>query len=320
MKHIAIIKQSLLLVAGALAVMLTGCIKDDLAECSKLTLKVEGLDANSGQILDITRQGLVTDATLYIFDENNNLLEARDLSADFILAKEEIKLDKYPDHTKLKIVAWGNVKGGNQTVAQPKTLDELKLQLKSTEDGFAQSPDSLYYGAKDNVETLGDGIVVKDESDREIAIRLKTGTYTIKTIGLPNALKAYGLKSASDFDFYIDQTLNTYNNAGKLEGDSIGYNPEGEYDSAQEWLTKGVIDNAALGGKQNSFSGKNLGVAIKSKDESVDKTLYTDDEGNPFEIPEGGRLDVQILFGEDGTISARMRITPWGVVEEDIEF
>ena len=316
MKHIAIIKQSLLLVAGALAVMLTGCIKDDLAECSKLTLKVEGLDANSGEILDITRQGLVTDATLYIFDENNSLLEARDLSADFILAKEEIKLDKYPDHTKLKIVAWGNVKGGNQTVAQPKTLDELKLQLKSTEEGFAQSPDSLYYGAKD-VTSLGSGIV---GGDGEVAVRLKTGTYTIKTIGLSNALKAYGLKSASDFDFYIDQTLNTYDNAGKLEGDSIGYNPEGEYDSAQEWLTKGVIDNAALGGKQNSFSGKNLGVAIKSKDGSVGRTLYTDDEGNPFEIPEGGRLDVQILFGEDGTISARMRITKWGVVEEDIEF
>ena len=74
MKHIAFIKQSLLLVAGALAVMLTSCIKDDLAECSKLTLKVEGL--NGGEILDITRLGLVTDATLYIFDANKNFLEA----------------------------------------------------------------------------------------------------------------------------------------------------------------------------------------------------------------------------------------------------
>lgn len=316
MKHIANIKHSLLLAAGALAVALTGCIKEDLAECSKLTLKVEGLDANSGEILDITRQGLVTDATLYIFDENKNLLEARDLGTDFILAKEEIKLDNYPDHTKLRIVAWGNVKGDNQTIAQPKTLDELKLQLKSTEEGYAQSPDSLYYGAKE-VTSLGSGIV---GGDGEVAIRLKTGTYTIKTIGLPNALKSYGLRSASDFDFYIDRTLNTYNNAGKLEGDSVAYNPDGEYDNSQEWLTKGVIDNAALGGKQNSFSGENLGVAIKSSNGSIDRTLYTDDEGKPFEIPEGGRLDVQILFGEDGTISARMRITPWGVVEEDIEF
>ena len=40
----------------------------------------------------------------------------------------------------------------------------------------------------------------------------------------------------------------------------------------------------------------------------------------PFEITEAGRLDVQILFGEDGNISARMRITPWGVVDDNIEF
>ena len=90
MKHITCIKQSLLLVAAVLAAMLTGCIKDDLAECSKLTLKVEGL--NGTDIMDITSLGLVEDATLYIFDENRKLLETRNLSKDFILAKEVIKL------------------------------------------------------------------------------------------------------------------------------------------------------------------------------------------------------------------------------------
>lgn len=97
MKHITFIKQSLLLVATALAAMLTGCIKDDLAECSKLTLKVEGL--NGTDITDITSLGLVEDATLYIFDENKKLLETRNLDKDFILAKEVIKLDNYPDNT-----------------------------------------------------------------------------------------------------------------------------------------------------------------------------------------------------------------------------
>lgn len=182
MKHIAIIKQSLILVAGLLAALLTSCIKDDLAECSKLTLKVEGLSGN--EITDITRLGLVTDATLYIFDANKNFLEARDLDKDFILAKNEIKLDKYPDNTKLYIVAWGNLEGGNQTVTQPKNMDDLKLQLKSTGDGYAQSPDSLYFGTKE-VTSLGSGIV---GGDGEVVIRLKTGTYTIKTDGLQTAL------------------------------------------------------------------------------------------------------------------------------------
>ena len=306
-------QKTLFLALAALAVLMTGCIKDDLAECSKLTLKVEGL--NNGEILDITRLGLVTDATLYIFDENKNFLEARDLDADFILAKEEIKLDKYPDNTKLHIVAWGNLGGGNQQITQPKNMDDLQLQLKSAE-GYAQSPDSLYFGTKE-VTSLGSGIV---GGDGEVVVRLKTGTYTIKTIGLSNALKAYGLKSASDFDFYIDQTLDTYDNAGVLSGDSVTYNPEGEYDATQEWLTKGIVDNAVYGGKQNSFSGENLGIKIVSNDGTVSKTVSEDDNGKPFGIPEGGRLDVQILFGEDGSISARVRITPWGVVEDDIEF
>ena len=134
MKHITCIKQSLLLVAAVLAAMLTGCIKDDLAECSKLTLKVEGL--NGTDIMDITSLGLVEDATLYIFDENRKLLETRNLSKDFILAKEVIKLDNYPDNTKLHIVAWGNLKGGNQSDTDPQQLDDLKVQLKSSEDGF----------------------------------------------------------------------------------------------------------------------------------------------------------------------------------------
>lgn len=314
MKHIAFIKQSFLLVAVALAAMLTGCIKDELAECSKLTLKVEGL--NGTDITDITGLGLVEDATLYIFDENKKLLETRKLDKDFILSKEAIKLDNYPDNTKLNIIAWGNLEGGNQAVTDPKQLEDLKVQLKSSADGFAQSPDSLYFGTKE-VTSLGSGIV---GGDGLVVIRLKTGTYTIKTLGLNNALRSYGLKSAADFDFYINRTLNTHDNKGALTGDSVAYNPEGTYDTAQEWLTTGVIDQARFGGKQNSFAGEDLGISISSKDGRINKTVYVDDNGDPFEIPEGGRLDVLLLFGEDGTVSAKMRITPWGVVEEDIIF
>ena len=77
-------------------------------------------------------------------------------------------------------------------------------------------------------------------------------------------------------------------------------------------MTTGVIDKAMFGGKQNSFAGEDLGISITSKDGRVNKTVYVDDNGDPFEIPEGGRLDVLLLFGEDGTISAKMRILRGG--------
>ncbi|MCD7849426.1 MAG: FimB/Mfa2 family fimbrial subunit [Parabacteroides sp.] len=317
MKHIAIIKQSLILVAGLLAALLTSCIKDDLAECYKLTLKVERL--NKDEALDITALGEVSDATLYIFDANKNFLESRNVDKEFITSRKEITLDNYPDNTKLYIVAWGNLGGGKQNITQPKNMDDLKVQLKSA-NGYAQSPDSLYYGSKE-VTTLGSGVT---GGNGEVVIRQKTGVYTIKTVDLEKGLKAYGLKSASDFDFYINETLDTYDNSGKLAGDSVAYNPEGQYDAAQEWLTTGVIDDSQFGGKQNSFAGENLGVRIISADGKIDKTVYVAEDSNgefkPLAIPEAGRMDVLIAFGEDGSISARMRITRWGVVDDNIEF
>lgn len=119
MKHIAIIKQSLILVAGLLAALLTSCIKDDLAECSKLTLKVEGLSGN--EITDITRLGLVTDATLYIFDANKNFLEARDLDKDFILAK--MRLNWISIRIILNCILWLGVTWKEET----KLLLSLKI-------------------------------------------------------------------------------------------------------------------------------------------------------------------------------------------------
>lgn len=201
MKHIAIIKQSLILVAGLLAALLTSCIKDDLDACRQLTLKVEGT-ATDGSIIDITSLGQVADATLYIFDANKNFLEARELDKDFIVAKNEIKLDKYPDNTKLYIVAWGNLKGGKQILTQPKNMDDLKLQLKSTDDGFAQSPDSLYFGVNNNVVSFGSGITAGSEP--EVIIRIKTGSLSVKTSGLQESLKTFGLKSADEFTFSMD--------------------------------------------------------------------------------------------------------------------
>ncbi len=313
MKYKLVTKKSLFLMFAVFAMFATSCIKDDLAECYKLTLKVERL--NKGEVVDITALGEVSDATLYIFDANKNFLESRKVDKEFITSRKEITLDNYPETTTLYLVAWGNLEGGNQNITQPKNMDDLKVQLKSA-DGYAQSPDSLYYGSKE-VTTLGSGVT---GGNGEVIIRQKTGTYTITTVGLSNGLKAYGLKSASDFDFYINQTLDTYDNSGKLGGDSVAYNPEGQYDAAQEWLTTGVIDDSHFGGKQNSFAGENLGVRIASADGKIDRTAYTDDEGKPFEIPEAGRLDVRILFGEDGNISFRAQITRWGVVDDEIEF
>lgn len=315
MKHISLLKQSLLLAVVVFTVWFTGCINEDLGECSKLTIQVQNA---AGE--DITNLGMVEDATLYFFDSNNNLVEKRIVDKDFILHHTVVDLSNYKDNTKLHIVAWANLKGDNQTITDPKSLNELSLSLKSA-NGYAVSPDSLYYGNKD-VTSLGSGIT---GGDGYIPVKIKTGSISIKTSGLPNAVRFYGLKSATDFNYYMTRTLNAYDYAGVQTGDSVAYNPAGEYDSSQEWETQGVQDQYSKGGKQNVFAGTNLGVTLKSTTGSLNAQVtealnVETGKMEPLMVNEGGRLDVLIEFGVDGTISAKMRITPWGVVDDGIVF
>ena len=236
MKHISLLKQSLLLVAAAFTAMLTGCINEDLGECDNLTIQVQNA---AGE--DITNLGMVEGATLYFFDSSNNLVEKRIVDKNFILNHTTVDLSNYKDYTKLHIVGWANMKGDNQTITDPKSLTDLSLSLKSA-NGYALSPDSLYYGNKD-VISRGSGVVVSNtKTDRYIPVKIKTGSLSIKTSGLQNAVRFYGLKSATDFNYYMTRTLNTYDYAGTQTGENVSYNPAGEYDASYEWETQGVQD------------------------------------------------------------------------------
>lgn len=305
MKHIAFIKQTFIFLVGALVVLLTGCIKEDLGECNRLTLKVVNADNN-----DITPLGNVSKASLYIFDENKTLLEKRILDMDFIINRKTIELD-YPVGKKLTLVAWGNLGDQNQMVTNVKTLEELSVMLKS-QNSLAQSPDSLFYGNK-QVITSELGVA---GGNQEIVIVPKIGSITVETQGLDFALKHYGLKSlksANEFNFYMNRTKSGFDYNGTIIGDSVYYNPEGALVS-NEWKTKK---------NNNTCTGENLSFSIEVNGQelgTVDRFENKNGETGPLAVNAYENTHVVIQFGEDGTVSARMKITPWGTVDDDIDF
>ena len=109
MKTILYTKKVLSLILLTVAIFTTGCIKDDMDECSNLTLKVVNYQND-----DVTPLGAVKDVSLYVFDENKTLLETVQLDEDFIKNRKEIVLKNYPEGKKLTLVAYGNLSGGNQ--------------------------------------------------------------------------------------------------------------------------------------------------------------------------------------------------------------
>lgn len=320
MKHISLAKQCHFFALGLLAVLATSCINEDLDVCKsnyKLTMAVQNAKG-----LDITALSVVSGASLYIFDENLNHLETRELDRDFITSREEIDLSKYPSNKKLHLIAWGNMRGDNQVIPDAKKLEDMTLMLKS-QNGVASSPDSLYYGKKD-ITTLDGGLAAADT----IAIRIKVGTITVKTVGVQNLRNFYGLKSTDNFDVTLNRTLSAYNYEGVQTGDSVSYMPKTIFDNEMtEWRTEGALDEGAkkydTGGKQNIFAGENLSLAVERNGSfltTVTEAKNEDGEYVPIVVPEGGRTDLLIDFAADGTISARIRVSPWGVVDDAIEF
>lgn len=313
MKHISFIKRNLILAFGAFVFLGTGCIKEGLDPCYKLYLRAENVRGD-----DITVLGQVRDVSLYVFDENENYLETRALDKNFITTRQEIVLTNYPADKKLHLVAWGNLGDKtNQQITEPKTLNDLKLMLKSN-DGIAQSPDSLYYGSKVVLAT-GGGVSQNDT----LVVRIKTGTITIKTEGVQNITK-----SPDELGFAMDNTLDTYDAAGEQTGSEVSYQPGSMYDvSISEWRTTGEVSAETVGkagGMQNVFPGDDLTFTLSRNGSDLKKVnkllnVETGLEETPS-VPAGGRLDIIFKFADDGTISARMRVSPWGIVNEDIEF
>lgn len=313
MKHISFIKRNLILAFGAFVFLGTGCIKESLDPCYKLYLRAENVRGD-----DITVLGQVRDVSLYVFDENENYLETRALDKNFITTRQEIVLTNYPADKKLHLVAWGNLGDKtNQQITEPKTLNDLKLMLKSN-NGIAQSPDSLYYGSKEVLAT-GGGVSQNDT----LVVRIKTGTITIKTEGVQNITK-----SPDELGFAMDNTLDTYDAAGEQTGSEVSYQPGSMYDaSISEWRTTGEVSAETVGkagGMQNVFPGDDLTFTLSRNGSDLMKVnkllnVETGVEETPS-VPAGGRLDIIFKFADDGTISARMRVSPWGVVNEDIDF
>ncbi len=294
-----------------LMTLLTGCINEYLDECPpEFALRLKALNADNQ---DITESGEVTQSTLFIFDENKQLLEARSLDQHFITSRQEIVLTNYAPNTWLHLVAWGNLGAENQQLGTINTLTDLQVALNHV-NGLASEPDSLFYGNL-TVLTGTTGIL---RQDQEIVIVPKTATLKIETRGLPHGLAWNGLKSDTynpdRFDYYMNHTLHAFDSEGNQTGDSIRYSPDGIIDN-YEYVTEHDY---------NVCPGTNLSVALHFDNKVLAAITEAENidqgETGPIHTYAGKRTYVIIYFGQDGSISAKMKITPWGVVDENIEF
>jgi len=316
MKHIfSKTKALLMVVCISLGLLSTSCITEDLDACRTYTLKLVVVNANGEEITESGYEGAAGTATIFVFDENYKYLTTVEMSEQEIVSHKEIVLD-YPKSGKLHFVAWGNADSDKYVITKGQTMDDFLLQLNSQGDGLAVEQDlELFYGNKEVLTQNSE--LTKNE---EIIIGPKTAKVFMRTEGLANyhdRLVREGLRSDSDepFDceFYLDKTLSQYNSQGTLQGDSVYYNPTGEWSDAQysDWRSPDYY---------SIFAGEEM-IAALNIDGVYFDSRNRDENNDPITVAETDEVVVVFVWGESGEyLGARVKVRPWGYIEDPMEW
>ncbi|MDL2278869.1 FimB/Mfa2 family fimbrial subunit [Parabacteroides sp. OttesenSCG-928-G07] len=321
MKYIFVNKARLLFaLCCAFAVLTSSCIREDLDACPpRFQLTVKVLAPIGGG--DATGSGeLVTDASVYIFDENDNLLKSVKMSREDIMSRRLIELD-YPAGKKIKAIAWGNVGGGSQALTEGPSAQELKVSLLKS-DTIATSPDKLFHGLDNYTIKLNEAEVRVDTIEIDLAVGAMSGS----TMNLPQYIAANGLRSVEDNEYglILNKTLSVFNYDGTLAGDSVAYFPEGDFGigtetNQTEWMFgeeyDALLDNDAIVAQQKlsvGFSVNGETIAVEFQDPRNGRTYYS-----------AAKESVHYIVNFDGNgnyVGITAEVRPWGYVDGDIEW
>lgn len=280
--------------------LFAGCIKDDLSDCPVTYRLVVQTDPNDDVQL---RTGTIMDnkVILFIFDENNRLLDYRRTSPGQVMELT------YSGHRRLNAVAWANLDGQMDlsALSSQTPLENAKVQLAERvqlSDGkYAYSPNDLFQGKKELNLTI-------DTQNRPdvLIIGRKVAAIRITT----RHLKEFVGTTDYDFTYRVRGSKNTFDFNGNLLGDDRNYLPVSSFNPANEFVAPAflVFPNQ---------TDKKIAVDIYKGDNLI-YTMDTDGNGLPIRAERGKLLDLIIDFsaGTNVTIS----IKDWDDKEIDQEF
>jgi hypothetical protein len=286
--------MKMLLCTLALAVVATGCIREDLPECSdSYTLTAMAFD-DSGVELG---QGDVREVMLYVFDDELRLVRSLSVQVDQKVAIE------IPRGSNLHIIAWGNTAAGLQHVTALEEGihkdDGLISLLPAGVVGSNASPDDLFYGEVSVTDTGSGGEAI-------IPLHRAVGSMAVTVRGL----KEFTGFADDNYSILVRGTPASLDFYGNPADGSAVYRPAGSFvpnGSVQEYLSPAfnVIPAAAV--VIDIYHGTAL-VASVSQDAS----------GNPVAVQKGQLTNV--LINLRTALDVSVALTPWGQYQVWKEF
>ena len=292
---------AMLLITGLL---FGGCVRDSYEDCPRpFRLFIKAIDADNN---DITESGDVEQVILFVFNENDDIVDAISLDASHISSRKAVTISlDYPGHQSLKFVAWGNIDGSVDfpSTASVQKFSDLYMKLKSSTDPtIFNSPGNMFYGVLDAPVEYGG---FEPSGDQTVVISRKTSQVNIVAYGL----KGWNGNKEGTYTYRFRGYYNGYDHNCNLTGDIVGYTPSSSMDSNGN-LTAPIFRTLP------ASDGKNYTLDILYNGEVIYST-DKDSNGNPF-VPEAGRL-LNIILDFRANLSVKIVVTPWNQVFQYVE-
>ena len=284
------------------------CVKEEMSVCAgdeeqeETFLYLKVVDSSSGE--DITNSGEVDIVDLFIFKPDGCFFEHITVSADSIMNGIPI-LIKGRSTKDLWVSAWGNLKG-NQIVSAVTgdcKMSEMLITLNSCNEGYALSPDDLFFGIKQ----LSNATVTKASYQEHITISQKVARMNIIVKGLPLDI------SESDYFFTICDGSNGYSIEGEPINSYVEMRQFGKFHKETDNFITDAFNlvHAASGDHCMTINLHYNATNVTTKAQSIIVSATKDSDGNLI-APKAGKTTnilIDLTQGEEAIIS--MEITPW---------
>lgn len=275
-----------LLAVFAAAVLATGCIKEDTADCpDNYLLRVRAYAADQTELTATE----VCDVTLYLFDGDGCFLR----QVETALGRAEY-ID-IPKGETIQVVAWGNLGQGGQAcpVLTPGDLKaEAFVTMRADTRAAAPclSPDDLFHG---QISVSG-----STSGDIVVPITRVTGSMAVTV----RKLKEWSGFADDDFSIVVRETCNSLDFEGRPAGTMASYRPSTAF-SGSEFSAPAF----------NMIPGEGLCIDIYHAGQLIYTAPAPAPAGTPIDVMAGCQTNVLIDFA--GSISVSVSVKDWGQSE-----
>ncbi|MDL2256363.1 FimB/Mfa2 family fimbrial subunit, partial [Parabacteroides sp. OttesenSCG-928-K15] len=161
---------------------------------------------------DVTTYGDVSDVTLYIFNESQDLISSQKIEKAAILNGKTIQIHA-KSANRITVVAWAGLTNNKEEVSSLTKADifsDLRVQLKQNNGQVTTPPSDLYHGklTLDRAQTKADDVTI-------LTVNRKVGHLTLSARNITEA--------TGDFYFKVKAATSALNFDGQAEGNQVEY-------------------------------------------------------------------------------------------------